>query len=73
MLVNLFVRFDNPDLKQHRCYRTVYRSIRFIMYHYDFCFFFCVAFILKHLASRSSVITLRIAFILQMYYKPDIY
>ena len=39
MLVNTFVRFDNPELKQHRCYGTVYGSIRFIMYYYDFCFF----------------------------------
>ena len=45
---NSFVRFDNLDLHQHRCYRTVYGSIRFIMYYYDmlrFLFFFCVAFI----------------------------
>ena len=49
MRVNLFVRFDNPDVKQHRRYRTVYGSIRFIMYYYDqlrFLFVFCDAFIL---------------------------
>ena len=54
---NSFVRFDNLDLHQHRCYRTVYGSIRFIMYYYDmlrFLFFFCVAFIPQHLASSSS-------------------
>ena len=39
MLVNSFVKFDNPDLRQHRCYGTVYGSIRFIMYYYDFFFF----------------------------------
>ena len=38
MRVNSFVKFDNPDLKQ-RCYGTVYGSICFIMYYYDFCFF----------------------------------
>ena len=46
MLVNTFVRFDTPDLKQHRCYGTVYGSTRFIMYYYDFLFFFRVAFVL---------------------------
>ena len=58
MLVNSFVKFDNPDLRQHRCYGTVYGSIRFIMYYYNllrfFYFFFCVVFILEHLASPSS-------------------
>ena len=39
MLVNSFVRLNNPDLRQHRCYGTVYGSIRFIMQYYDFCFF----------------------------------
>ena len=39
MRVNSFVRFDNPDLKQHRCYGTVYGSICFIMHYYDFFFF----------------------------------
>ena len=39
MLVNSFVKFDNPDLRQHGCYGTVYGSIRFIMYYYDFFFF----------------------------------
>ena len=43
MLVNSFVRFDHPDLKQHRCYGTVDGSI------ISLCIttiFFCVAFIL---------------------------
>ena len=42
MLVNSFARFDNPDLKQHRYYGTVYGSTRFIMYYQDFCFFFAL-------------------------------
>ena len=33
MLVISFVRFDNSSLKQHRCYGTVYGSIRSIMYY----------------------------------------
>ena len=54
MLLNTFVRVDNPDLKQHRCYGTEYGSIRFIITSTIFVFF-CVAFILKHLAWRSSI------------------
>ena len=27
MLLNTFVRVDNPDLKQHRCYGTEYLSL----------------------------------------------
>ena len=71
MLVNTFVRFDHPDLKQHRCYGTVYGLIRFIMYYYDFCFFSALPSFLStwHRLAR----TLRIAFIPQMYYKLDIY
>ena len=46
MQENSFVRFDNPDLKQHRCYGTVYVLNRLcIMYYYEFGLF-CVAFIL---------------------------
>ena len=34
------IMINNPDLKQHRCYGTVYGSNRFIMYYYyDFCLF----------------------------------
>ena len=73
MLVNSFGRFDNPDLKQHRCwYGTVYGSNRFIMYYYDSRFFSALpsSFSTWH---RLHLI-LRIALILQkMYYKPDIY
>ena len=66
MRVSSFARFDNLGLKQHRCYGTVYGSIRFIMYYYDFCLFSalpssCDTWHRQHL-------TLRIAFILQMYY-----
>ena len=39
MRVNSFARFDDLDLKQYRYCGTVYGSIRFIMYHYDFCLF----------------------------------
>ena len=46
MRVNSFARLDNPDLKQHRCYGTVYVLNRLcIMYYYEFGLF-CVAFIL---------------------------
>ena len=64
MLVNSFGRFDNPDLKQHRCwYGTVYGSNRFIMYYYDSRFF-------SALPSSFSTwhrlhLTLRVAVILQ--------
>ena len=72
MLGNTLVRFDYPELKQHRCYGTVYGLIRFIMYYYDFCFF-------SALPSSFSTwnrlhLTLCTAFIPQkMYYKPNIY
>ena len=72
MLLNSFVRCDNPDLKQHRCYGTGYGSIRFIMYYDDFCFFAALPSSFSTWHRLHS--TLGIAFILQkMYCKPDIY
>ena len=59
-----FARFDNTDLKQHRCYGTVHGSIR---HCYDFCLF-------SALPSSCNTwhrlrLTLRIAFILQNMYQ----
>ena len=68
MRVNSFVRFDNPDLKLHRCYRTVYGSIRFIMYYYDLLRVFFSASPSSCNTWHRLHLALRIAFILQKMY-----
>ena len=73
MLVNTFVRFDHPDLKQHRCYGTVY--VRVNSFHYVLLGFLFFSALPSSLNTWHRLhLTLRNAFILQnMHYKPDIY
>ena len=71
--VNSFARFDHPDMKQHRCYGTLYGSIR---YYLNITTIFCPfsALPLSCNTWHRLHLTLRNDFILRkMYYKPDIY